>query len=98
MKCCFCGNVFERTQREAIRRQKDPDSPMHFCSSECYHKGKVKNPDRYIKFHVGTPYVDETTIREHRIVYEQHNGSIDCQKDIHHINGIKSDNRTEISP
>lgn len=58
-------------------------------NSGSWRGGRAKDGD-YILVRVGTTYV-----REHRHVWEQANGPIPEKWQVHHLNGIKTDNRIE---
>lgn len=86
--CAHCG-------KSITRRASEMRSEKSYCSRQCYHQGRVLTMDRYIKFHVGTRGINETTVREHRLIWEEAYGPLSPDMNIHHINGNKSDNRLE---
>lgn len=61
-------------------------------------KLKLKSSDGYILLYIPNhPRSDERGyVKEHIVIMEKHIGQkLDCDKVIHHINGIKTDNRIE---
>jgi hypothetical protein len=65
-------------------RKIGPDSPH-------WKGGKTRTPQGYIKVRTGRSYA-----LEHRIIMEQHlNRKLAINEDVHHLNGIKDDNRIE---
>jgi hypothetical protein len=61
------------------------------------HKGlKIAKGEIYIDEHGYTrKYINGKKIRMHRLIWEQYNCKIPEGYDVHHINGIKTDNRIE---
>ncbi len=93
--CDECGNVF-RPKRKTSK----------YCSRPCMwvnnggHNKKIecwwKNARGYIE---GKIWIDENTqirVKQHRWVMEKHLGrKLLKTEDVHHLNGIKDDNRIE---
>lgn len=94
-KCEACG-VEYRPKRESSR----------FCSKPCMRSkngGRNKKKESWWKnskgYIEGRVWIDDHTqvyVKQHRWIMEQHFGvKLDPNDDVHHINGVKDDNRIE---
>ena len=90
IKCEYCGKDFDR--HNVMRR---------FCSYGCYIKdyrgnGYKKNVGKKYDLkrgYVGIRNNKNKIVFEHRHIWEEHHGKIKKGNIIHHLNGIKDDNR-----
>jgi len=99
--CLVCGKEFYVDPSDIKRRKGN------FCSIECrgkwqsqnivrervptYKGGRKLNGDGYVQILIGTNQYEF----EHRLVWEKANGKIPKGYIIHHLNGLKTDNRLE---
>lgn len=90
IKCKHCGKEFETTRNK-------------FCSKECaneyrkanYQGRKLYKENGYIIKHING-YNKKGNAKMHRLIMEEHLGrKLKPKEIVHHINGIKSDNRIE---
>jgi hypothetical protein len=101
-KVCVCGRPFTTTMAE-IRK-----GGGKFCSTECYHKsrrgkrspnwkgGRKKTVHGYIELYdPNHPHSDTNGyVKEHIAVVTKHIGrSLEGNEVVHHVNGIRDDNR-----
>ncbi len=91
--CINCGKRYEPTR-----------SNQRFCSHKCYSgkftyqfKGRVGDGRGYIKIYKPDhPYAVNKKVLEHRLVMEKFlDRYLISNEIVHHINGIKNDNRLE---
>ena len=99
-KCTICGkDYFKKTNKKGWEKSK-------FCSRQCcgkylsiFKRGKNHSGYKDGKIHhYSTGYVELTKNRqlEHRYVAEKHlKRKLSKSEPVHHINGIKDDNRIE---
>lgn len=105
-ECEYCGSSFYIPRSSIIR--EDRGNQGRFCSIACkgkwqsenirgklcpnYKGGRFKRSDGYIAVYVG----DSTYRLEHTLIMENHIGRrITRNENVHHINGIRDDNRIE---
>ena len=90
--CAYCGVLFRRAGNGLSAK---------FCSRACYLQGGNRSiqKDGYVRIYVGVDYPNASpvgTMLEHRYVMAEFLGrSLEHWETIHHINGIRDDNRIE---
>jgi len=80
--CLSCEN---KTRRERYKGEKNPNWRNGWTRADGYIYKRVKSPEEN-----GCPYK-----AEHRMVWEAKNGPMPKNWIVHHLNGIKDDNRIE---
>lgn len=95
-KCSVCGDLYY------VFPCKVRNNRSKFCSKKCFYKRHPHNPIRDGRGYIWIfkPNHPNSTpngyIREHRYVLEQKIGRyLKKSEVVHHLNGIKSDNRPE---
>lgn len=94
--CDHCG-VLYRPQR---RKGRQVGQGQKFCSRGCHRaSGRMRYVDKdgYARiYRPDHPRASKNWILEHRVVVEEQLGRLlDAHETVHHINGIKDDNRPE---
>ena len=86
------ANVKMRDQKEAQRvsREKGRQETKKGEESPCWKGGRYVDKNGYVVIRV-----DQKECLEHRVVWEKANGKIPDGFVLHHLNGIKTDNRLE---
>lgn len=99
-KCVVCGKLLIGKQKKCCSRScagKLGNSQYKGENAKNWKGGRVKHSDGYIRiFKPDHPYACYGYVLEHRLVIEEHLGRCLIPGEIvHHINGIKDDNRIE---
>lgn len=89
--CEACGKTF---------RSKSTRNASRFCSRDCYRNSGTKTitPGGYVLVyaHLEPGAYPSGQIPEHRLVMQRHLGRpLESHETVHHINGVKHDNRIE---
>lgn len=89
VKCKYCGKEFYTTRHEFC----SPECASHYKSENYNHKTYYENG--YVVLHK-KGYNKKGNAKQHRLVMEEHLGRrLSPDEVVHHINGIKTDNRIE---
>jgi len=95
--CIVCGKL-DSIPRSQKKLGKGRGS---FCDQNCYRKYYKMNPDAYPSFKP-KGFIDPAgyhvirSVRQHRLIMEKHLGrKLGPKEHVHHINGVKHDNRIE---
>lgn len=92
----WCGMHYQRWHRYGDPLYMQPGQELRYDSRRGvpnWKGGRIRTSSGYIQIHVGSPKKYEM---EHRLVMEQHLGrKLLPQENVHHINGIRDDNRIE---
>ena len=88
VSCAYCGIKKKRPEYKVCKR--------NYCNTECQKRYRLLNHRN--KTNAGYIYLNTNNgpISEHRLVMEKHLGrKLYLWETVHHINGIKDDNRIE---
>lgn len=71
------------------------DGELYWNENRGYNKTKGKRAGRLMSSGYRQVTIDTKKHYEHRVIWEMHNGPIPPNREIHHINGVRDDNRIE---
>ncbi len=105
-KCCDCDNLISPTSTRCVKcdykgrkgKYYPHKVPMIGDKNPAWKGGKVNHSQGYIRIYcLEHPYRDgDNYVLEHRLVMEKQLGRYLTKEEVvHHINGIKTDNRIE---
>lgn len=94
-KCPDCGKEITRKSGRCRECAVKAGSYVFTGESNPFWKGGQTNHRGYIRIKNPDPNGRPRYIGEHVLVWEKANGPVPQNWDVHHLNGIKSDNRLE---
>lgn len=93
--CPTCGQPMVRRAELCLRCSNKARGEKRRGRNNGFWRGGLTNSKGYRYLRVGNGSGAGAYKAEHRLVWEQHNGPIKKTWVVHHLNGIKTDNRIE---